>query len=242
MTYKIKKSLYLEVADLLRKSIQDDKYLIDNRLPSEIQLSEELGVSRGTLREAMSVLEKEGMIYRKHGVGSFVKNKPMEIIEGLESLEFNENDSQKHDNLIQTIHKSGQMRVDGKISKQLNVDEGTTCFFLEVVTYNHDMPIAYFQEIYPKEIIKKEKDMYNRKSFKNPISFLKKVTDQSIGQFQSVMKVELPPVHLMEILSIDTSVPLLSFEGTLYSENKTPLMFTKQYFRGDQYQFTLIRS
>jgi GntR family transcriptional regulator len=53
-------------------------------LPSEPKLAEQLGVSRATLREAMSALEDRGMIVRRQGVGTYV---PPTVIEaGLEEL------------------------------------------------------------------------------------------------------------------------------------------------------------
>ncbi|MCZ6529582.1 MAG: GntR family transcriptional regulator [Chloroflexi bacterium] len=53
-------------------------------LPSEPRLAEQLGVSRATLREAMSALEDRGRIVRRQGVGTYV---PPTIIEaGLEEL------------------------------------------------------------------------------------------------------------------------------------------------------------
>ncbi|MET0136573.1 MAG: winged helix-turn-helix domain-containing protein, partial [Kibdelosporangium sp.] len=58
-----------EVRERLRK-------LIDSRqpgevLPSERNLSEELGVSRPTLRAAMSDLARDGLLVREHGRGTF---------------------------------------------------------------------------------------------------------------------------------------------------------------------------
>lgn len=43
-----------------------------NRLPCEEALAEELGVSRATIREALMAMEHEGILTRKHGIGTFV--------------------------------------------------------------------------------------------------------------------------------------------------------------------------
>ncbi|MCB0175689.1 MAG: winged helix-turn-helix transcriptional regulator, partial [Anaerolineae bacterium] len=44
----------------------------EGRIPSEMELASELGVSRTTIRDALSRLELEGTIYRKQGAGTFV--------------------------------------------------------------------------------------------------------------------------------------------------------------------------
>ncbi len=41
------------------------------RLPSEEQLAKQLGISRPTIRSALSALEQEGLVLRRHGVGTF---------------------------------------------------------------------------------------------------------------------------------------------------------------------------
>lgn len=51
------------------------------RLPSEVGLCSEYGVSRATSRQALSELEKEGVIYRMRGKGTFIRDRA-----GLEHL------------------------------------------------------------------------------------------------------------------------------------------------------------
>ncbi len=65
---------YVQVADHIRRQIQLGHYVCDERLPTEIQLAQQIGVSRTTLREAIRHLEGEGYLAARPGAhgGLFV--------------------------------------------------------------------------------------------------------------------------------------------------------------------------
>lgn len=66
--------LYSQAADALVTYMAEQAYEPGAMLPSEDELARQLHVSRSTLREAMGILEKEGLVVRKHGIGTFVTN------------------------------------------------------------------------------------------------------------------------------------------------------------------------
>jgi GntR family transcriptional regulator len=66
--------LYLQVRDALLERIKDGRWKPGANLPSEIDLYRQLGVSLGTLRKALSVLESEQLITREPGRGTFVRD------------------------------------------------------------------------------------------------------------------------------------------------------------------------
>lgn len=57
----------------LRTYILDGTFPAGTRLPSEAQLVEEFGVSRGTVRQALTILVNEKLIERVNGSGTFVR-------------------------------------------------------------------------------------------------------------------------------------------------------------------------
>jgi DNA-binding GntR family transcriptional regulator len=66
-----KKSLADETADHLREAIIDGSLPLGQRL-LEVDISQQLGISRGTLREALQILESEGIVQSAHGRGKYV--------------------------------------------------------------------------------------------------------------------------------------------------------------------------
>jgi len=90
MESKGKKRNAAEVVSALRRDIADSKYLQNERLPPERDLSDEFGVARGTLREALRQLEEMSYVERRAGSGTYVTfndNAPPKVTEATRPLE-----------------------------------------------------------------------------------------------------------------------------------------------------------
>ncbi|MBW7457378.1 GntR family transcriptional regulator [Paenibacillus sepulcri] len=67
------KPLYMVIMERLKEKIKSGEYAPDQQLPTEVELAEQSGVSRITSKRALIELEREGLIYRIRGSGSYVK-------------------------------------------------------------------------------------------------------------------------------------------------------------------------
>lgn len=65
--------LALRLAGSLRQAILAGAYEPDDKLPTEQQISQTQGVSRATVRDALRMLQAEGLIDRRQGSGSYVR-------------------------------------------------------------------------------------------------------------------------------------------------------------------------
>src|SRR3954452_13605994 len=68
--------VFKQIADRLRVAIRSGELEPGARMPSEQQLMDELGVARGTIRQAVGLLRSEGLVRTEHGRGSFVRDRP----------------------------------------------------------------------------------------------------------------------------------------------------------------------
>ncbi|MBI5252748.1 MAG: FadR family transcriptional regulator [Desulfomonile tiedjei] len=82
-----------KVANQLKKAISNGVLRVGERLPSERELAEQMGVSRPSIREAIQQLELQGIVEIVHGGGTIVKNiteqeilKPIEMFLGADRL------------------------------------------------------------------------------------------------------------------------------------------------------------
>lgn len=67
--------LYQQIVDVVKREIAADRLLPGSPLPSFRALAEELLVSLITVKRAYEELEREGIIYRRQGLGTFVSER-----------------------------------------------------------------------------------------------------------------------------------------------------------------------
>lgn len=68
--------LYFQLALLIETAIRDGRWRSGDRLPSEFEMCDQHGLSRTTIRRALSWLESQGYISRHKGAGTFVEGVP----------------------------------------------------------------------------------------------------------------------------------------------------------------------
>jgi DNA-binding GntR family transcriptional regulator len=64
---------YRQLADALRKEIQDGQQGPGEKLPSHQVMADEFGVSIGTVKRALGLLQTEGLIVTRQGQGAYVR-------------------------------------------------------------------------------------------------------------------------------------------------------------------------
>ena len=71
------KVLYKKIYEDLLLEIQNGKYTVGSRLPSEMELAETYGVSRITSKKALEMLADRGIVFRQPGKGTFVSSEQL---------------------------------------------------------------------------------------------------------------------------------------------------------------------
>jgi len=76
--------LYEQLIGIIRQGISEGRLAPGDLLPSESEFCDRYGISRSTVRQALSALEEEGLVIKKRGKGSFVARP--KIIRSLHNL------------------------------------------------------------------------------------------------------------------------------------------------------------
>ncbi|MFI8984929.1 GntR family transcriptional regulator [Streptomyces antimycoticus] len=70
------RAVFRQIADRLREAIDKGRFKEGDKLPSETELVEHFGVSRMTVRNALALLQQEGLAVSEHGKGVFIRPRP----------------------------------------------------------------------------------------------------------------------------------------------------------------------
>lgn len=133
-----------QISDWLRMQIQEGIYAADAQIPSESQLTDQFDVSRITVRRALQTLENEGLIYRRQGLGSFVRDS--RVRQGLVRLtDFVEDMAQAGLEASSQVLHFGQEKATVDVAKALGIAEGQIVFRLDRLRLGDGEPVAFDQ-------------------------------------------------------------------------------------------------
>ncbi len=71
--------LYRQLADIISEKVRSGEYSPGTKIPSEHDMARTYGVGRPTVRQATDMLIRKGILRRKRGAGTFVRNKHREV-------------------------------------------------------------------------------------------------------------------------------------------------------------------
>jgi len=135
-----KTPLYHQVVENLRELIQSEQLAAGEMTPSEWDLSGAYGVSRLTVRRAIDDLVREGLLIRKHGVGTFVAHTSVAQIYPSE-LSFTRNMEQIGLKPTSKIVSLETLPAEPEIAQRLGIEAGAPVFELVRVRLGDDQPL-----------------------------------------------------------------------------------------------------
>lgn len=146
------KLMSTQVSSLLMKELKTGIFSKSEKLPSEVELSERLGVSRTVIRDALSDIEREGFIERVRGIGTVICRDIVNLTNRLDlKLEYNE--------LIKNagyipVTDSVNLRTEGADEENaalLKIDVGAPVVVCEKRVLAGKIPCIYSVDYIPQE-------------------------------------------------------------------------------------------
>ncbi len=234
----VKIPLYVTVYETICQWLKDGKYKPGDKLPGENILAEQFQVSRGTLRQAMLLLQEDGLIGNHQGKGNIVlSNQDMER-NGLEKVGNPIVDFcvQPIDRVVTTI---GFQPPTQKHQEILKLRPSSIVAVIDITYFHQDSPVGFAMVYMPHEFL--DKGNVDLEDMDSVYAFYKKLLSSGNLYSDTRLRIVHARERLADILAIPEGDPLLILEEELYTEYDTPVLSHKMYMGADLYEISLKR-
>lgn len=221
----------------LVRLISQRKLTVGDKLPAEGGLAEALGVSRMTLRQALSSLESKGLLQRRRGRngGTFIAEPKIECdLTGLPG--FTEQMRRANVRAGARLVSAATVPAAGSVAQALGLNRGADVHeVIRVRSANRD-PLALERSYFPVEVFP---DLLERSLLGSLYSLMRR----EYGQSPHTATESLEPVVATEdearLLRVDQGSPMMRIERTAYTEAGLPVEFAFDLYRADRTRITV---
>ena len=227
---------YYQIVQAIRESIADLEEPDVNEkiaLPSEPELSSLFSVNRGTIRHALQVLEREGLVYREKGKGTFVRRRRVEM--DLSYLCSTTEDIRSRgwepgtevisvDKVVPRTH----------IQASLNLPEGSKVWEIFRSRSANGESISLQRAFFPVVLMPDLKEKNLRGSFYN---IWKESYNIHPHEGEQTIRTRPATEEEASLLAIDEDAPIFEITRITFDINGTPFEYLISIWRGDRYDF-----
>lgn len=226
--------LHVQAENLLRSLISQEEYQNGKLLPNEVELAQQLNISRNTLRQAINRLVFEQRLIRKKGYGTVVAPKgvysnarnwtsftrEMKAL-GIEIKNFE-------------LHVSWQSASDN-VANFFNVPVGTKVLCMEKLRGKTDFPFVYFISYFNPRI-----GITGQEDFSQPLyDMLSREFDIEVGISREEINARHCPGKYADKLNIEEGEPILVRKRYVYDIQDMPVEFNIGYYRADSFTYSI---
>jgi len=207
------------------------------KLPTEGELATRFGVSRATVREAVTSLVEAGYVTRRRGSGSYVAER-RRMPHGLDS-------TLSYLAMIESAGAHAGMRVleavldqYSKLDSQLQLRQGDTVLAVERVRTADDRPVIYSRDRIPARLLKADLDLQNlHPSLFGLLSSSGHAADHATATLRAVASTS----RTAKVLGIPRGKPLLYVEEVDYDRDGTPVMLSREWHVSEAFDLRINR-
>lgn len=222
-----KKLIFVQVYEKLYEMINDGKtFPVGTKLPSEPKLANMLGVSRMTLRQALSLLREDGLITKIQGKGNFINDRNNPGPAGVEKIG---NPVYKCNNInINDIEIDFRLEIPNSL--ELDMFKKSTAVSVAVDRWyrSNDKIAAYTLSVMPIETISKFKiDLNHKDELKK---FLEEGVYEATARAHLTAKITSVGDFISDKYQISTKSDIILITEYLYCDDDyAPVVCNKHY-------------
>lgn len=161
------KPQYVQIADLLRSRIEDGTYPAGAQMPSEPELSTELGVSRVTINRAITVLRSTGDVKVKRGAGTYVRRVAKINRDAVSRYAARGRGTGAGQVEVRALNREsrteykeiGKAKAPAEVAEVLDLGKTSDVLVRRRILFADDEPTQIADSYYPWSVVKNSKDL-----------------------------------------------------------------------------------
>lgn len=227
--------LYHQVAAILRQRISNAEYPAGERLASEDELAAEFSVSRATIRQAVGALVAEGIVVRKQGSGTYVRERNPAVLRqrfrgSLGDLIRESHEAAPRD--IEVLHDQPVPRV---IAEALELETPVATVVRRTRMISGE-PFAYTVTFLPSDLGRAVTPELLKGA---ALMELLMRTGVELATATQSIHAQLADAELGARIDTDLGAAVLYVERIVRDANSRPVEFVRTWYRGDRYEYTV---
>lgn len=233
-------ALYLQAAECIRRRISSGEYPLGSKIPNESELAQELGISRPTMRQAMSLLTKEGRLRRIRGKGTFVA-KPKLVHESTSFVTGYREESRKNNRVLRTKVVCNQwVKADDLVADALKLKPGELVGKLVRIRHLEgvydDAPVVYTTVYVPRPLFG---DMVELDFTDASLYESMDERGVSVAHASRRLEVVMPPLEVSAGLGITTFEPTVFITSQGFTAAGVPVEYSESYYPASRSSFLI---
>jgi len=233
LNYNSHVPLYVQIETQLRQEIQDPKYKKGKKLPNEIDLSKQLGVSRSTIRQAINKLVYDGLLIRKKGIGTIAAEVTITSKAG-NWLSFSQEMKAMGVEVKNYEMYIGWVKPTEELCNFFNIAGDTKILKLERLRGNPEIPFVYFISYFNPRI-----GLTGDEDFTRPLYDILEEHNTIVKLSKEEISAKIADQMLAEKLEMKVGDPILNRKRFVYDPGGRPVEWNVGYYRADSFVYTI---
>jgi len=226
--------LYYQLQELIKSKIESGEYKPGELIPTEKELQKHYGVSRITVRNAISGLVFEDLLMKKQGYGTVVA-KPRMVEDFSRLSSFTEKMEAQGAKVTTKVLEIQREYASIRISSHLDIPSETEILCIKRLRYVDEEPIALFTNYIRTDMGIGEDDDFNASIYK----LLEEKGHRSITSGEKVIEAMIARSEEAELLGIQVGDPLLLIRNTTFDKDLLPIDYAEGVYRADRYKYVV---
>lgn len=229
--------LYHQLAEYLREQINSKYFRPGDSIPSETELIDDFGLSRGTIRQALQILSQEGLVERHPGRGTYVSYPKIE----------------QNANRVMGFY-SGAILASGRIpstkiletrvfpatkllKSKLKLKEDESIVLIKRLRCANEEPVVIESEYFVHDVGRKLLD--NEDLTGSIYEMLQEKYHYSIHRSVNTIEASIADNLIARKFNIDNNAPIFVIQRLVFLSDDTPFEYSEDIVRADRIKFAI---